>query len=398
MPEENTDKKGRGMASFGSAQTGFDFSKGFRDRDARMQTLRETQAENEKINKGLTDIFDVASKVPEIEGDAPPTREQELAVKTSQEAMDRLEQVTSLPLAQKKSLLGKLLEQEFVPDIVSATDKLAQLKLDEIEASKKGTVKINNIIQTVVPSDENGNPTQGDAKEVTDESLIEESKEALTLTADDPEPPQFIKKRNQFGGFDTVTNPNHAIWVDKQKGKTKLILKQEEARQADLIKSQKTANGTYRFLQQYSRSRQELIAFDPEVEKEGLTGYINRKKASIAEHFDELPETRALTIQIKPMANKMARDIEGGRVTDQDRQIYADSFANALENPGTTNTRLASQSIVALIDNGGNVVPMLIQLSNANDSVMNGIISQVIEQFPDMVTQIYGEDVEVVND
>ena len=82
------------------------------------------------------------------------------------------------------------------------------------------------------------------------------------------------------------------------------------------------------------------------------------------------------------MANQMARDVEGGRITDQDREIYADAFSNALESPTNTNIRLASESIISLADKGGDVTPILNSLSSTKSDLLNEISDQVYSSYP----------------
>lgn len=178
--------------------------------------------------------------------------------------------------------------------------------------------------------------------------------------------------------------------------KAKLEEKKAEKGQS----SENNSTGTYRFLQQFQRSYDELKKFDPEVDKQGIGGYASRFGAKIAEHLDELPETSALKIQVLPMANGMAREIEGGRVTDNDRKIYADSFANALNHPIKSNIRLMSQALIGLIDKGGDengsISKQLKKLSGTNSDIFNSVVSQIITEFPEMAKKIYGEDFEVV--
>lgn len=164
----------------------------------------------------------------------------------------------------------------------------------------------------------------------------------------------------------------------------------------DVDKAQKSAIGTYRFLQQFGRSYEELKKFDPDIINEGFSGYIKRRKAKIAESLDMLPETKAMSIMILPLANGMAREIEGGRVTDEDRQIYANAFANSIGNPSTTNTRLASQSVVSLIDKGADMIPSLKQLAAMDIDIFNDMISQILIEYPEIVEDIYGEGAKVI--
>jgi len=182
--------------------------------------------------------------------------------------------------------------------------------------------------------------------------------------------------------------------------RSKASFKAEEKAASDTATAEKTSKGTYRFMQQFDRSISELRKFDPEFDKVGASGWLSRKQAMLAEKLDELPETKALGIQVQPMANGMAREIEGGRVTDQDRKIYADSFANGILNPGPTNMRLLSQSIIGLLDKGGNengkITNQLQMLAKSDTNLFKGVIAQVLMEYPELAKQIYGEDYEVV--
>jgi hypothetical protein len=181
--------------------------------------------------------------------------------------------------------------------------------------------------------------------------------------------------------------------------RSKATFKTEEKAAEEKAKAEKAIKPTKRFIQQFGRSLEELKKFDPSIEEVGFSGFISRKTATVANFFDNLPETKALQIQIKPLANGMAREIEGGRVTDQDRQIYADSFANALVAPGPTNTRLLSLSLISILDKGGNengsVTSQLKDLQETGADIFNNVIIQVLEDYPELASDIFGEGFEV---
>lgn len=160
------------------------------------------------------------------------------------------------------------------------------------------------------------------------------------------------------------------------------------------------ATSTNRFMEQFLRSFNELEQFDPAVGELGFTGFLRRKKAQIAEAIDVLPETAALNIQIKPLANKIARDIEGGRVTDQDRKIYADAFANATLEPSRTNIRLMASQLIGLIDDGAGdrVADHLRDLSGSGVDLMDTVINEVLQAHPDLAPKIFGKDFELVEE
>lgn len=181
--------------------------------------------------------------------------------------------------------------------------------------------------------------------------------------------------------------------------RSKASFKAEEKEASNIATAEQTSKGTYRFMQQFDRSINELRKFDKDFDKVGASGFLSRQQANLAEHLDELPETSALKIQVLPMANAMAREIEGGKVTDQDRKIYADSFANGIGNPNVTNMRLMSQSVIGLLDKGGNengkITNQLKMLAKSDTDMFKGVIIQVLEEYPELAPQIYGEDYEV---
>ena len=240
----------------------------------------------------------------------------------------------------------------------------------------------------------------GDITEVKDDAIEEATK---TIGSDNIE--TKLNKTVQQGGMRetkrTLKSPLGSKTLERVESPEELDVKEfAEKRRENMVAAKLQAPGTLRVLQQLNRMETELSEMFPDIGDVGFSGFVTRKKAEIANAVDELPETKAFQIRIKPMANKMARDIEGGRVTDQDRKIYADSFANALLEPSETNTRLASESIITLIDKLGedksNITPMLMQLSDIKTGTVPKVINQVLEQYPELVTDIYGENFEVV--
>ena len=182
---------------------------------------------------------------------------------------------------------------------------------------------------------------------------------------------------------------------------SKAELVKQRKTEEDKVKAEKGSVAAYRMMQQFGRSVKELEKFDPEIGKEGVGGWLTRKGASVATALDELPETKAFQTQLLPFANGMAREIEGGRITDQDRKVYADSLASALQHPTTTNIRLASGSLIGMLDKGGDaggaITKQLQQLAKADVDIFDSIIAQILIEFPDMAKDIYGEDYEVID-
>ena len=87
----------------------------------------------------------------------------------------------------------------------------------------------------------------------------------------------------------------------------------------------------------------------------GPGGKLVRGLGSIANSIDLLPKSSAFISNIEVSANQMARTIEGGRVTDQDRAIYSKSLANSLTNPSAENTELLVISLRNLRNKGGDI-------------------------------------------
>jgi len=166
-----------------------------------------------------------------------------------------------------------------------------------------------------------------------------------------------------------------------------------EDQMKDLQKSstaaQKSLSGTDNFLKQFDRSYNELLKANPEIGDVGLTGFMTRKGASIQNSLDMYPETKAFMVELKPLANQMARDIEGGRVTDQDRQIYADSFANTLQHPSATNIRLVSNKLLDMKNKGANIEKVLVSLSKSNTDVMQSIVDEVLKESPELASAVF---------
>lgn len=155
--------------------------------------------------------------------------------------------------------------------------------------------------------------------------------------------------------------------VDKEK------VKDIESRKEDI---EKTGN----FVEQFGRSYNELKSSYPNIGDVGFGGLISRISANVGTKLDQYPETQAFLRELLPLANKMARTIEGGRVTDQDRKVYADSLANTVSNPSSTNIRLVSNKLRQLKDKGGDITNVMNQLKESDIDVLQKIYIQT--QYP----------------
>jgi hypothetical protein len=151
--------------------------------------------------------------------------------------------------------------------------------------------------------------------------------------------------------------------IDKEK------VKDIESRKEDI---EKTGN----FVEQFGRSYNELKSSYPNIGDVGFGGLISRISAKVGTKLDQYPETQAFLRELLPLANKMARTIEGGRVTDQDRKVYADSLANTVSNPSSTNIRLVSNKLRQLKDKGGDITDVMRQLKESDIDVLQKIYIQ----------------------
>jgi len=215
----------------------------------------------------------------------------------------------------------------------------------------------------------------------------------------------FSEIQNQMPGGGSISQGGVTATIPASREyKTREAILDQQAKSAQekekkSLVAEETSKGTYRFLQQFNRSYEELKAFDPEVDAIGVGGFLTRKTAKLAEFLDELPETKTLKTEVLPMANEIAREVEGGKVTDQDRKIYADRFASAINFPTKTNVRLMSNQIINLIDKGGDkngaITNQLKQLVSTKSDIFNSVVEQVIIEFPDMAKKLFGDDFEV---
>lgn len=209
---------------------------------------------------------------------------------------------------------------------------------------------------------------------------------------------EVLDQAQEPGGIQKILAKNPMGIKATQGGVTVDIKPPEDSKGAKKAENQSQA--IYRFAQQFDRSYQELKKFDPEIDKIGLGGFLTRKAATVATAIDALPETKALQITVLPMAQQIASELEGGRVTDQDRKIQADKFASAVKFPTKSNIRLLANNYIDLIDKGGDengkISTQLRTLLERKSDIFNSVIEQVLTEFPEKAKDILGDDYEVV--
>jgi len=169
--------------------------------------------------------------------------------------------------------------------------------------------------------------------------------------------------------------------------------KRREELQKGQIAAEQNLTNTQRFMQQYGRSWSELKAAYPEIGDTGFIGKSTRKYARLeTEALDKFPETKAFLAELKPLANQMARDVEGGRVTDQDRKIYADAFSNTVENASPTNIRLTANALVKMADKGADISKVVNELAISDLEIFRQIAVEVYKAYPDLQIKALGYD------
>lgn len=158
-----------------------------------------------------------------------------------------------------------------------------------------------------------------------------------------------IKSINPKGGITmgpqkAITDPIQQANFDIQKG---LVSKKLEGQQTVASGVQTMAGGLGNYLDQYDRSYNELVKFDPEIGKGGLGGKIIRISGQLEKFKDKLPETVALERMGKPFAQEIATSLEG-RATDQDRDLWIKVFPSVLSGPTEQNVRTASNLLISM--------------------------------------------------
>lgn len=150
----------------------------------------------------------------------------------------------------------------------------------------------------------------------------------------------------------------------------------------------KELSETQNFIQQFGRAYDEQLKMFPEIGETGYVGWATRKGGKIANYFDQLPETKAFQVEKLPLANKMARTIEGGRVTDKDREVYANALADSLEHPTETNIRLVSNSLSKLYQKGGDIAQHLAEFNSSNIDIFSKVVASVLKDNPKLKEEV----------
>ena len=229
------------------------------------------------------------------------------------------------------------------------SEQLAQIELEEILRKRQ----------------EQGSPEDGDVQKVNNQQNGME--QAISTEA----PPMFINKpkgANKYGAmeYETVDNPDYKAW---QKAQEKLM--------KDKAGAEASLEGTRDFIRSFSESRKEIIDSGfKNVGKANMTGLGERFGAGVVEKTGTLPKTTKFINRLKVIANQTAREVEGGRITDQDRKVYADAMANAVKFPDETNIGLVSDALKDLKNKGGNIDPILQEFESSGVDLFKAIVEE----------------------
>ena len=153
--------------------------------------------------------------------------------------------------------------------------------------------------------------------------------------------------------------------------------------------AEKSARSQSRFIQRFSESFGEVQAALPKSGESSVAGLVQRVAAGAGANTGLLPKTQAFLRQAKKLANEQARNVEGGRITDQDRSVYAEAMASAVSAPTETNVRLVADSILDMHDKEANIEPLLNDLISADNELLNSIASEVFRYLPEDVLRRY---------
>lgn len=162
----------------------------------------------------------------------------------------------------------------------------------------------------------------------------------------------------------------------KAEGTRKGEIKAAEEETVTEKKVSKALKGTERFIKGFSDSFAELEEKFPNIGQSGPEGLIERTGASLLEKTGQLPKTTAFLNRVDVLANQQARDVEGGRVTDKDREVYSDAMANAVKFPSETNVILVAEALRDMQDKGGNIDGIINEFAASNVDILNQIASQ----------------------
>jgi hypothetical protein len=210
--------------------------------------------------------------------------------------------------------------------------------------------------------------------------------------------PKSMKVGNiTLGSQKQTLNPIEQANLDIQKGLvSKKLEKQQDAQQS----SEEQVTGTKRLFERFTESYDELKSKYPDIGASGTKGWIDRKGALIANAFDELPITKSFQTELPVLANAQAKLVEGGKVTDKDRDTYASAMVSALKHPTDTNVNLAANRLIDLADKGGDITKVLQELESSGHEISTKIAKKVYSKFPELKSKALGipEGWEIVNE
>lgn len=134
---------------------------------------------------------------------------------------------------------------------------------------------------------------------------------------------------------------------------------------------------TKSFIKNFIESKTELETKFPNLGESNLKGFAQRIAAFATEKTGALPATTAFINNSEVVANQQARDIEGGRVTDKDRSVYAKAMANAIKFPTQTNIIAVSNALIQMKNKEANLSPILEEFKSSGVPFLKDVAKRV---------------------
>jgi len=213
------------------------------------------------------------------------------------------------------------------------------------------------------------------AKEKIETKLLEAVASQLGITSEDVEVTEkgevAVKSDISLPPGTTVNIGGVTLPVIPKKSAVELQEEKEASR------TEKSLPGVRRFFRSFQESIEELEeAGFGSIQDATIEGSLQRVGATIQEKTGTLPKTEAFQSGLQVAANAQARLVEGGRVTDADRAIYAKALVSAIGRSSEANIRLAVEKLLSMKDKGGNIEPLLEEYRNSGIDLFEQIASE----------------------
>jgi hypothetical protein len=168
----------------------------------------------------------------------------------------------------------------------------------------------------------------------------------------------------------------------KAKGEGAVEAKKLETQQKSEEKNVESLKAINTFTIGFERAEEEIErVLGKEAFATGIKGKATRLRGDLIDkNLDRLPISSAFSKNIEATANGMARNIEGGKITNEDREIYAKTLANSLKSPREENAELLATQLLGFRDkDGADISSQLNAFKNSKSKTLNRIF-EVFEE------------------